>query len=76
MSHSFMVIPLIYSGRDQLCIKYVTGSVKRAQGMLAIVHGAVDDFKSVNPLMKDPYQACKFWCANSINDITLTVDLN
>ncbi|KAL6204627.1 hypothetical protein ACLB2K_021894 [Fragaria x ananassa] len=40
--------------RDQLCIKYVTGSVKRAQGMLAIVHGAVDDFKSVNPVMKDP----------------------
>lgn len=49
-----MVIPLIYSGRDHLCIKYVTGSVKRAQGMLAIVHGAVDDFKSVNPVMKDP----------------------
>lgn len=27
--------------------------MKRAQGMLGIVHGAVDDFKSVIPVMKD-----------------------
>ncbi|KAL6200046.1 hypothetical protein ACLB2K_029828 [Fragaria x ananassa] len=44
------------NNRSVKCPKcgYMNGSVKRAQGMLAIVHGAVDDFKSVNPLMKDP----------------------
>ncbi|KAL6203139.1 hypothetical protein ACLB2K_026842 [Fragaria x ananassa] len=44
------------NNRSVKCPKcgYMNGSVKRAQGMLAIVHGAVDDFKSVNPVMKDP----------------------